>query len=586
MTLEDLQRAGVLAPIDRHLGGLLARMAPEDPPEVALAGALASRALQDGHTCLDLAATVGRPLTDDQGEPVPGFVWPEVDAWLASLAASAVVGDGSGRTPLVLEGGRLWLLRYAHHEQHLADGLARIATTVVPPVDPVRLDASVARLFAGTWAHDEQEAAVRSAVGRGLTVLAGGPGTGKTTTVVRLLAALLEQPHARMPRVLLLAPTGKAAARLSDAMRWQRDQLDLDPDLADRVRAALPVEAKTVHRALGPRNTWMTEVAHHAARPWSEDVIVLDEASMVDLPLMARVVAAVKPGARLVLLGDKDQLAAVGAGAVLADLCAGPLAGPVGQGVVHLVGSRRFAPDSGVGRLAAAVHAADAVAVDAVLDKHDDVCLHRVPGRLDRDAAFLGAAVEGYRAFCQATTPHARLAALDAFRVLAVTRKGASGVEALNVAIQRALVAEGLLEVDGEWYEGRPILVTSNDYGVQLFNGDIGVIARDDHGDLRAFFPTPTEPRAVLPTRLPSHETVFAMTVHKSQGSEFDHVAVALPDADHPLVTRELLYTGITRAKSTVDLWGPRAVLHGALPRTVSRRSGLRDRMERASGGA
>jgi exodeoxyribonuclease V alpha subunit len=572
-----LRAADVLSPLDHELARMCARLDPVNAPWVALAAALCSCALADGHTCLDLDG----PLLPQDADPslLPAQ---DVDAWVAALQASPLVSDGALDTPIVLRERRLWLARYDHHERRLAEALVRVAAAPVRPVDPGVLDASVARLFAEGWANPRQEAAVRSASARALTVLAGGPGTGKTTTVVRLLAVLAEQAVAAggdPPRVLLLAPTGKAAARLADAMRKQVSAVALAPTREADVRASLPTVASTVHRALGRSGRWLTRPQHDAERPWAADVVVLDEVSMVDLPLMARVLDAVKPGARLILLGDPDQLAAVGAGAVLSDLTSSDLPGAILDGVVHLVGSRRYREDSAVGRLARAVHAGDVTALRLGVDPDADWIA--APARPDRDAAVLARAVEGYTPYLTESDVAARLDAFDRYRVLCALRAGPGGVVALNSALEHALERAGLLRLDDVFYVGRPILITENDYGAKLFNGDVGIVGLDEDGARRVFFPDagrdggrPTV-RMLAPARLPAHETAWATTVHKSQGSEFDRVLIVLPDAGHPLVTRELLYTAITRAKQGVLVVAPPGAVEASLPRRAVRRSGL-----------
>lgn len=592
--LRLLQARGVLEPVDRHLAEVLVRRGAT--LEVGLAAALASRAVGEGDTCVDLAVRVGAAPVDREGVPVEGWVWPALATWLEALRASPWVGEPEGDDvrvpPLVLSGTTVALARYAHHERRLALGLTRLATERVPVVDEVVLDCSVGRLFEGRWANVHQEAAVRAAAHKGLTVLAGGPGTGKTTTVVRLLAALLEQAAAAgraLPRIRLLAPTGKAAARLGESIVAQRAGLALDPAHAAAVLEAIPATASTIHRALGRRNDWGTRVRFGADRPWSEDVVVVDEASMVDLPLMARLVDALRPGARLVLLGDPDQLAAVGAGAVLADLCAPGLEGPVARGVVQLVGSRRFAEAGAVGSLARALNEGDTDAALAVLEAGGDARLLRPVTRVDRDPAFLAQAVEGYRALCTAEDPAARLAALGRFRVLCTVRRGPSGVEAVNAAVEAALrraglLGRGLVRAEDEGLDvGRPLLVTANDYDVELFNGDLGVLDRDASGAVRAFFPTADGVRAVLPARLPPHETCFAMTVHKAQGSEVAEVALVLPEVDHPLLSRELVYTAVTRARERVTVVGGAEVLRLGLARRAVRTTRLREALARAA---
>jgi exodeoxyribonuclease V alpha subunit len=436
------------------------------------------------------------------------------------------------------------------------------------------------------------------------TVISGGPGTGKTTTVVRILALLLEQAAAPL-RIALAAPTGKAAARMQEAIRASRETLPVDPG----VRDAIPVEATTIHRLLGVRPGSVT-FRRDRDDPLPVDVLVVDEASMVDLALMAKLVRAVPRAARLILLGDKEQLASVEAGAVLGDICGdspgfspgfgrrvveatgqdlADLAGaaPHDEGprirdaVVQLTRSYRFGRDSGIGRLARLVNQGDGPgALDLLMGGAcADIAWRSLesprdlPPRLAEVAAPLGAHLV-------ARTPEAALAALDRFRVLSAHRVGPYGVDALNEQIAACLEARGALHSRNLWYHGRPVLVTANDYNLQLFNGDLGITLRDAAADgtLRVFFRAADgRPRGLPPARLPEHETAFAATVHKSQGSEAEEIVLILPGQASPVMTRELVYTAVTRARTRVELWGTRAVLEAALGRRLARSSGLRD---------
>ncbi len=582
--LQALSEAGRIGALERALAGLLARLEPGIDPVVPLGAVFASAALREGHACLDLDEVVAEPPLDEEGEPLPDWSWPEVEDWIEALSVSEVVGDGTADEPLVLRGRLLYLARYAQREGQLVASLKALCARSVPAVDVPRRDALLSRLFAGRFHNEGQIAAVGAALSQRLVVLAGGPGTGKTTTVVRLLAALADQARARGeadPSVRLLAPTGKAAARLAESIRDQKKAL-IDPTGDFRIEAdllaAVPDEATTIHRALGPRNDWLTAFAHGPARPWTEDVVLIDEVSMVDLSLLDHVLGACRPDARVVLVGDPDQLASVGVGSVLRDLC-----GVEGAGVVRLTESRRFAEGGPVGQLATAVLGAAADPEAAVARVH--AVLRSVPGaqrigvgvRADHDVGLLDRILAGWRPFLSAHG-EARLGALEHFRVLCATRVGAAGVEALNRAVVARLRAQGRVR-GGAWFDGQPILVRSNDYGVKLFNGDTGVIVRRRDGSLRAVFERPGgEVLAIPPSRLPRHETAFAITVHQSQGSEFAHVLVVLPERDHPLLNRELLYTAITRAKETVAVRGSPEVIAAAVRRRTRRVSGLAQR--------
>jgi exodeoxyribonuclease V alpha subunit len=510
-------------------------------------------------------------------------------------------------TPLVLDdAGRLYLQRYWAYERLLAGALLARAR-MRPAVDASRLREAVAAVFpaaGGAPAPDWQRVAAVTAALRGLCVISGGPGTGKTSTVVRLLgvlAAVSDGPLA----VRLAAPTGKAAGRLQEAVRERVGELP--PALRD----ALPLEASTLHRLLGARQRG-PGVRHDAGDPVPADVVVVDEASMVDLALMAKLVRALRPEARLVLLGDRDQLASVEAGAVLGDVCAGagsasasfaaevaettgePLpagdadsGSPMRDTVVLLRHSWRFDAQSGIGRLAAAVNRGDEDGVLAELGAgHPDVGWRVLepPGALA--AALAEVAVPGFAAYCEAVrdgAPDAEVfAALGRFRVLGAHRRGPAGVERANRLVEGALAEAGLVRPTAPWYAGRPILVTRNDAALHVFNGDVGVVRRD--GGV-AFERPAGEPVRVPPVRLPPHETVWATTVHKSQGSEFDRVVLVLPSEPSRVVTRALLYTAITRARSRVEVWGSEAVVRAAVATRVERSSGLRDALWGVDGG-
>lgn len=432
-------------------------------------------------------------------------------------------------------------------------------------------------------------------------MITGGPGTGKTTTVLRLLALLAEQALAAgeaPPRILLLAPTGKASARLEESVTGARARLPVD----EAVRGAIPGEARTIHRALGwqPGGRWR----HDAENPLAADVVVVDEASMIDLALMRALVEALRPETRLILLGDRDQLSSVDAGAVLGDICGEPGPAdpppPIAACIARLGYSFRFGSETGIGALARAIQAGDADAALALLadPKYPDVTRVAAPatepgGRLHAELA--GDVLAGYAPYLEALAagaakgsapdPEAIAAALEAFggfRVLCAHREGPSGALMLGRAVIEALTQAGRIGPLGESWAGRPVLVTRNDPALGLFNGDLGLIAPDAtmDGRLRAFFAgADGRPRAIAPPRLPPHETAYSMSIHKSQGSEFDRVAVILPQPDSPLLSRELLYTAVTRARRGVRLFASSEALRVAIAQRARRASGLRQRL-------
>jgi exodeoxyribonuclease V alpha subunit len=595
--LDAFAERGVLSDLDVRFARFVAGIARDTSPEIVLAAALVSRQVDRGHVCADLAELAGRvvlPADDDDPEAGPPVIAPSLAKWRAALEASSVVGSpvaGEDR-PLVVDGaGRLYLERYWRHERSLAEALVERAA-VEPPVDEARLQADLARLFADDRERPSwQQVAAATAVLRGLCVVSGGPGTGKTSTVVRVLALLAGQSE-RALRIGLVAPTGKAAARLQESIRAARATLPVD----DAIRARIPDATSTIHRLLGARRD-STALRYGPERPLALDVLVVDEASMIDLALMARLMAALPANARLLLLGDRDQLASVEAGAVLGDVC-GPAPGfspafrarverivsmqlpagagaasPLADSVVLLTKSHRFGRDSGIGRLAAAVNRGEANDAEALLA---DAALPDVERAEGDETALVQVALAGYAAHHDRVRDGASAAEIfegfRAFRVLCAHRHGPRGAEGLNKRLA-ATFGEG-----EDWYAGRPVLITQNDYALRLFNGDVGIALPDAQGRLAVCFEGDEgRVRRIPPLRLPPHETTYATTIHKSQGSEFGRVVIVLPPVDSRLLTRELLYTAITRAREAVTVWGDELVLGAAVERRLVRSSGLRE---------
>ena len=598
--LERLAALGVLSVFDRELALALAELGGERREAVLLGMAFASAAVQAGHTCADIPRLAERALTDSEGQAVEGVTLPARDAWLGALRTSPLVAfDGSADEadrPFVLDArGRLYLARYHRYERRLADGLLARAAEPAQPVGSESAKMSLDRLFPP---EDKRGALQRTAaevfLARRLTVVSGGPGTGKTYTVSKVLAALQEHALAsgREPyRVLLTAPTGKAAQRLGDAIRDTLEKLRLDP-----TKLGIPTVASTLHRALGYQPSRPTHFRRNARSPLPDDVVVVDEASMVDLALMAKLIDAVRPDARLLLLGDKDQLASVEAGAILADIYAGRAAsGRAGtglaSGLVHLTESHRFGDDGGIAALATAVNAGDVTAVLEVLARGGSVAFSKAASRAELDATLGPVLGDRFETLAE-VTPAERLALLDRYRVLCAHRRGPFGVEGVNALAARELGRRGRLEPRGSFYEGRPVIVVANDYDVGLFNGDTGVLGarppalgatapEAEDSALRVWFRGAVAGtlREVSPARLPRHETAFALSVHKSQGSEFEEVTFVLPERASPVLTRELVYTAVTRARRKVTIVGSEVVLRQAIAARVERASGLAERL-------
>jgi exodeoxyribonuclease V alpha subunit len=584
--LDVLRAENVFSPLDVRFAEAMLRLAGENDPRTALALAVASRQVGAGHVCVDLARLAAAPemLAGEDGTLAVRV--PAADAWVRTLRASKLVGEEGAATPLVLDtAGRLYLRRYFEHERHLAEAILACVRQAPGAIDRGVLDDGIARLF-GAARDEAQSAAARTAVERRFTVISGGPGTGKTSTVVKILALLVEQAFARgqtAPRVVLLAPTGKAAARMSESVATARASLAC----REEVRAAIAGDASTIHRALGAQGG-SRGFRYDAETPLLADVVVVDEASMVDLALMDRLFTAIPPHARVILLGDKDQLASVEAGAVLGDICgaglpAGAPGAEIGACVAQLTHSWRYGEDSGIGALARAINLGDADAAVGLLRDPERPDVRWVESEATRALwpELRAAVVDGYGP-CFTGPGDARLRALGRFRVVCAHRRGPHGLEGLNRAIEALLAERGWALRERDHYAGLPVLVTQNDYGVKLFNGDLGVVtpAPDDATRLHAVFPDAHGgTRAVALARLPAHERVYATSVHKCQGSEMDEVAVVLPPAPSPLTTRELLYTAVTRARMRVTLYATEAVVRHAIATRVERTSGLRDRL-------
>lgn len=567
---------------------------------LAEAARLASLATAEGHVCADLH---GWPPGDRERLLASGLV--------------ALAGDGR-ELPLALDAdGRLYLRRYFAYEARLAGILRRMALTPAGAPSPAARE-RLHQLFAEAGSNpDWQKIAAGMALLGQLTVISGGPGTGKTTTVVKLLACLLtDHPECR---IALLAPTGKAAARMVEALRGQVERLLAAGQLPSALTGRLPREASTVHRLLGTDSRG--GFRHHADNPLPYDVLVVDEASMLDLALATRLAEAIPPGARLILLGDKDQLAAVEAGAVFSEIAGNPALTPgrrdrlaeltrtpaeliqprpalrvthLPDAVVWFTQNYRFHEAPGIGRLAALVQTGDDAAALAWLGAGD------TPNVSWSDVAGAGLAqplreslLEGYAAYLAALPdgpPDAEqldavFAAYNGFRILCAVRESPRGVNALNDWLATACRARRRHPLDRQprspWYPGRPVMVLRNDYASRLFNGDIGIVLpAGDEGEFKVYFPDGASGyRAVPPTRLPDHATAFAMTVHKSQGSEFDEIALILPGGSSRVLTRELVYTGITRARRQVRLITAPAILAEGIRTPTQRRSGLLARL-------
>ena len=601
--LRALLEAKTLRPLDEALARTLKRLDPSTSDEVLAAVALASLAIAHGHAGFDPAQP--RQLVDAD------IAWPDADAWMQQLAASRFVAtpqsadDEADTAPLVLENGLLYLRRYREYERRLAMQLGRIASQEMPATGIEPIAPLFASLFPDARDGDHQARAAALALRRALLLITGGPGTGKTTTIARLLVLRIAQAlHADRPppRIALAAPTGRAADRMADSLRRavaQMAGLAIDAASLD----ALPTQASTLHRLLGtipdsPR------FRHGNDNPLPFDIVVVDEASMVDLPLMCKLVEAVADGTQLILLGDPDQLPSVEAGDVLAAILAAagdgdalsmddaaalrPLLADVpvdaeADGLrghrVHLQRGWRQDESLDLAPLAQAVRYGDAAEALSLLRGGALANVHfheNVEDPLQARPDLLA----HFRALARHTDPAQALQQANRLRLLTALREGPQGARGLNARIESALSGRRIGSPPA-WFPGRLLLVTENSYRHGLFNGDVGICLAGADGTPLAWFVDngrgdgSNGVRAFHPAALPAHESAFAMTVHKAQGSEFDKVWLQLPRSDSRVLSRELLYTGLTRARTALHLAGSAEVIATALSRHASRVSGL-----------
>ncbi|MCL4129147.1 UNVERIFIED_CONTAM: hypothetical protein GTU68_042491 [Idotea baltica] len=601
--LQHLMAHGVLRPLDLQFAKFLGQQEKNsDKNLIMLLAAMTSHELGKGHVCIDIEQVEQGDLFTLPAKYRDALLAlvPDKNQWISELSAASTVSNGTEATPLAFDGTRLYLQRYWSFEQRVANRITKaaqsVAATKSSELEP--LDNLIPTKHCVNW----QKVAAAVALTRRFSVISGGPGTGKTTTVTKLLASLVTQAQQdnKSIAIKLVAPTGKAAARLTESIGQAVQSIGLAPE----VKEAIPTDASTLHRLLGyiPNQV---DFRHNKSNPLHLDVLVVDEASMVDLPMMARLLDAVPEHARVILLGDKDQLASVEAGAVLGDICQFTKMGysqnqaqqlsqltgyalpvqshnnAVADSLCMLQKSYRFDARSGIGQLAKAINEGSKFKVEAVWAKgFSDIRFHDLSN--DSYNAMITMMVNGYRSYLghihAGDKPEVALKAFSHIQLLCAMREGDFGVVGLNQRIEKGLRKSDLIPHGDEvWYSGRPVMVTQNDYGVGLYNGDIGIAMPDPVDQrLRVYFDMPDGSiRGVLPSQLPEHETVYAMTIHKSQGSEFEHTVLALPAEFSPILTRELIYTGVTRAKKKLDLFATEKVVARGVMIKTQRNSGL-----------
>ncbi len=578
--LREFNVAGLLTAADVHVASRLGDLGGERRDPVLLAVAFAVRGVRSGSVCINLDQLPTQWATAEHQLP-----WPEPAAWVDAVRESPLVGAGR---PLRLEYGLLYLDRYRRQEEQVRRDLLARESQAPPRVDRVALARGLDRLFPGADA-EQQRTAARAAATQWTTVLGGGPGTGKTTTVARLISLLMTQPGPPL-RVAMAAPTGKAAARLQAAVQHEATTFQAQ----DR-HDLTTLTASTLHRLLGWLPGRGTRFRHDRDNRLPFDLVVVDETSMVSLTMMARLLEAIRPDTRLLLVGDPDQLASVEAGAVLADLVAGltardaAAAGRTGRtelgsvpspadrsSVVLLRKTWRFG--GAIAELAAAVREGDGDTALEVLSRPSR-SVQLVPPDDSRIRADVMDAATTVRAAAVAGDARVALQQLETHRLLCAHRSGPRGVQEWTRRIEDWLADIAHDVGDSEWYPGRPVLITANDYALELFNGDTGVAVKDPEGSLRVMFGRERQLAGFAPRRLAEVQTVHAMTVHRSQGSQFRRVTFVLPEVDSPLSTRELLYTALTRAEDAVRLVGTEDEVRAAIARQAARASGLRLRL-------
>lgn len=607
--LSQLVEAGVLREIDLEFARILngPEQAVED--EVLLAAALVSYWYRQGNICLTLSEFAGKQVFEDEGgseQILPGITAPPAEEWAGKLSASFHVGKPGSFKPLILDdSGRLYLQKLWHYERLIGDDLLARAGDEMAGVNQKLLKEGLSRYFPSEdlFELNLQQVAAALAVLQRFSVISGGPGTGKTTTVVRILALLLEQwaDAGKKLSIALAAPTGKAAARLKESVQQQKQSLPA----SEEIREAVPEKAVTLHQLLGARRG-SGEYRYTKDNPLPYEVVVIDEASMIDQTMMAKLLEALLPESRLILLGDKDQLASVEAGSVLGDICM-PAENrytepavetlrelgmmipddfkkrrtkPLTDNITFLDKSYRFGAKSGIGQLAAAINRQEADrSVDILRSaKYSDVRFKEISKGDDIEDTLFSELLKHAQKLVQSGD---RVTAIDLLYkqvALCVHRKGFMGAENVNYQLEQLLRREISLSRYQQWYRGRPVMITKNNYTLKLRNGDLGVVWNETgHNPKVTFKGEGGKFREFNPSRLSQFENAYALTVHKSQGSEFERVHIILPAEPSPILTKELLYTAITRARTEITMWGSFEILKHGITSSVHRSSGLRE---------
>ncbi|MFH2046252.1 MAG: exodeoxyribonuclease V subunit alpha [Pseudomonadota bacterium] len=606
--IKSLYNKNIFTNIDLHFAKFINELENADDSDLFLAAALVSNAAGNGDVCLDLKAFAGKVILE-KGEDYKRLACPLLDIWIEKLKITNVVGKPGDYRPLILDDkNRLYLHKFWYYENTLSKAIKNKADDDITWPD-TKLDENHVRKLLDKYFPDVagerinlQKLASLVCVYKRLCIMSGGPGTGKTTAIGKILAVLIEVESGDKQKIYLCAPTGKAAAKLSESIRNTKKNIDC----SDEIKNLIPQDAYTIHRMLKTISR-SSGFHYNADNKLPADIVVIDEASMVDLALLAKLVEALPDDARLILAGDKDQLASVQAGSVLGDICnRSDITGypiksykklyaeiqdnmdvisdknSLNDCIVVLKKNYRFSEDSRIGRLSVAVNKGEAeYAIEILKEKNDDgICWEEANNQKELYRVLEEKIIEGYSSYLNIDDPISALNLLGCFKILCAVNSGPFGIDGINSLAESVLRKKRLIDISSQWYRGRPVLIKENSYNLGLFNGDMGLImpARDEDDNLYAYFDSNMEAkRKFKPGILPKHETAYAMTVHKSQGSEFDNVVVVLPEKDYPVLTRELIYTGITRTTGKLTIVGTESILRTAILRKTQRTSGLND---------
>ncbi len=602
-----------LEDFDRHFANFISRLADSSNDYLKAAAILLSSLTRQGHVCLDLSSYSNASLNFLSKSKEEIIDLPSASEWAEHLRQSKMVGSPGEFCPFILDSeGRLYLHRYWQYENDLARFACRRFTAPLKmEFDWTQVRKSLRAFFPDPPGEgaDWQRMAALAALSSQFLILTGGPGTGKTTTAVKILLFLLTIPGENIRSIALAAPTGKAATRLKQAVQESLSQMSPPQPIQDRI----PLEVFTLHRLLGAHPDSVM-ARYNESNPLPYDLVLVDEASMIDLSLMSRLTQAVSDSTRLILLGDKDQLASIEPGRVFGDLTRGGNSPRYSNGfrrlvcnatderiesavhsnlttnsIVHLQKNYRFSANSGIYMLSRAVNRGDEKEVLGIIanGSFPDLCWTDVKGEREFFELLQKMVLEHYGPACRVNSAEEAASAFPRFRILSPLRQGPRGVERLNRMVEGFLDAQKILKWHGGWYQGQSIMVSQNHYQLKLFNGDVGFVfwqadsQENESESHQVFFPKVEGGfRRISPLRLPSHEPVWAMTVHKSQGSEFDEILLILPDRFSPLLSRELIYTALTRARRRIHICGNPEIFCQAVRNRVERHSGLSSQLE------